>query len=472
VKYPNLDRLNLWFENLGNLIRFPGLSPDVGKRSKRRFRRAAWSGLTAVLSRMVWIITLLISVPLTVNYLGRERYGMWMTMSALIALLQFADLGIGYGLLNSVSEASGKDDVTSARKYISSGFYYLLAIAVMLGLGFVVIYPIIPWGVVYNVSSSEALAEAAPATGLFALLFLASIPLSVVSRVQQGYQEGYIDSLWQAVGRIAGLIFLLTVVWLRLGLPWLVLALAGSPIFAQSANFLTYFYIKKPSIKPSLTQFNQLAAGSVLRIGFLFFLLQLVIAVAFASDTVILAQIIGPEAVAVFTVAYQIFLFVPALIRVMLTPLWPAYGEATSRGDRQWAERTFNYSIRASLLVTGLVAVFLALFGSQLIAIWAGPAVVPPTILLIALGFNSIILNGWGDPVAMFLNGTGKVVFEVSWAIPMAIANVGLSIFLTRNFGISGVAWGTSISYFLLMVIPTTIYLRRVLVPASDSLKT
>jgi O-antigen/teichoic acid export membrane protein len=63
----------------------------------------------------------------------------------------------------------------------------------------------------------------------------------------------------------------------------------------------------------------------------------------------------------------------------------------------------------------------------------------------------------------MYLNGTGKVGFEVSWAIPMAIVNVGLSIYLTQRIGISGVAWGTSISYFLLMVVPTTVYLRRVL---------
>lgn len=428
-------------------------------RSKERYRRALISGGSAVFSRLVWILTLLISVPLTVKYLGPERYGMWMTISSLIALLQFADLGIGYGLLNAVAGASGKDDTDAAKKYISSGFFYLLGLSVLIGIVFGLIYTVIPWGAVYNVSSAQAIGEAGPATAFFAILFLANIPLSIVGKVQQGYQEGYVDSMWQAMGRILSLIFLLIVIWLQLGLPWLVLAIAGTPVLAQLANFIVHFF-ERPEIRPSLPYIKRESAYLVLRTGFLFFILQLVISVAFAADTIVLAQIIGPAAVAVYTITFQVFLFIPTLVRVFLHPLWPAYGEATSRGDFQWAETTFSRSLKSSLIVTGLSAAFLALFGGKLIEIWAGPEVIPPTMLLLSIGVNSVLLYGWGDPVAMFLNGTGKVAFEVSWAIPMAIANIVISIVLTQRIGISGVAWGTSISYFLLMFIPTTVFLK------------
>lgn len=450
---------------VGRLFGIPDLNASAKeprlRRSRERYRRALISGTSAVFSRLIWIITLIISVPLTVNYLGAERYGMWMTISSLIALLQFADLGIGYGMLNAVAEASGKDDIAAAKKYISSGFFYLLGFSSLIGIAFALIYSLIPWGTVYNVSGSQALAEAGPATAFFAVIFLANIPLSIVGKVQQAYQEGYKESLWQAVGRIFGLVFLLIVIWLQLGLPWLVLAAAGSPVFAQLANFFSHFYFKNPAISPTLSQVKKDSANFVLRIGFLFFLLQLVVAVAFAADTIVLAQIIGPEAVAIYTIAFQAFLFVPTLVRVLLSPFWPAYGEATSRGDYDWVDKTFSRSIRASLIVTGLTALFLVFAGAKLIELWAGPEIIPPTILLLSLGINSILLYGWGDPVAMFLNGTGKVAFEVTWAVPMAIANIVISILLTQRIGISGVAWGTSISYFLLMVIPTTLFLRR-----------
>lgn len=430
-------------------------------RSRERYRRVLISGAAAVFSRLIWIITLIISVPLTVNYLGAERYGMWMTISSVIALLQFADLGIGYGMLNAVAGASGKDDIGLAKKYISSGFFYLLGLSLVIGIAFTLLYSFIPWGTIYNVSDTQSLAEAGPATAVFAVIFLTNLPLSIVGKVQQAYQEGYLESLWQAGGRILGLFFLLIVIWSKLGLPWLVLSAAGSPVFAQLANFFSHFYFKNLAIAPSLSQATKDSANFVLRIGFLFLILQLVITVAFAADTVVLAQIIGPAAVAIYTIAVQVFLFVPSLIRVLMSPLWPAYGEATSRGDYDWADKTFSRSMRASLVVTGLAALFLVFFGAKLIELWAGPEIVPPTILLVSLGINSILLYGWGDPVAMFLNGTGKVAFEVTWAVPMAFANIVISILLTQRIGISGVAWGTSISYFLIMVIPTTLFLRR-----------
>jgi O-antigen/teichoic acid export membrane protein len=49
---------------------------------------------------------MVISVPLTLTYLGSERYGMWMAISSIVALLAFADFGLGNGLVNAIAVAS------------------------------------------------------------------------------------------------------------------------------------------------------------------------------------------------------------------------------------------------------------------------------------------------------------------------------------------------------------------------------
>jgi len=51
-----------------------------------------------------------VTVPLTLNYLGSEHYGLWMTISSVSVMLGFADLGIGNGVLNAVADAYGRDD--------------------------------------------------------------------------------------------------------------------------------------------------------------------------------------------------------------------------------------------------------------------------------------------------------------------------------------------------------------------------
>jgi len=55
----------------------------------------ALTALTSVAARSVALLSLLISVPLTLRYLGSERYALWMAVSSLLAALVSLDLGIG-----------------------------------------------------------------------------------------------------------------------------------------------------------------------------------------------------------------------------------------------------------------------------------------------------------------------------------------------------------------------------------------
>ena len=114
-------------QQIRSVLRFKPFdtSTDDG-RSKERYRRVVLTAGSSFVSKGVTILTGLISVPLTVHYLGAERYGLWMTISSTIAFLTFADLGLGNGLLNAVSKANGLDDQADATTAVSSAFFMLL----------------------------------------------------------------------------------------------------------------------------------------------------------------------------------------------------------------------------------------------------------------------------------------------------------------------------------------------------------
>ena len=96
--------------HLQSLFRLrPFETSTEGGRSKERFRRAALTTMASAIAKAIALLTGLISVPLTFRYLGAEQYGIWMVLVSLIAAMGFADLGIGNGLMNAVSEAYGKD---------------------------------------------------------------------------------------------------------------------------------------------------------------------------------------------------------------------------------------------------------------------------------------------------------------------------------------------------------------------------
>ncbi len=76
--------------------------------------------ITSGIAKAIGILASLISVPLTYRYLGPERYGIWMVLISIITALSFADLGIGNGLMNAVSEAYGKDDRRLAQEHVTA----------------------------------------------------------------------------------------------------------------------------------------------------------------------------------------------------------------------------------------------------------------------------------------------------------------------------------------------------------------
>ena len=73
-----------------------------GGRSRERYRRAGFTAAAAFAAKIVAVAAVFVTVPLTLNYLGSERYGLWMTISSVSLMLGFADLGIGNGVLLSL----------------------------------------------------------------------------------------------------------------------------------------------------------------------------------------------------------------------------------------------------------------------------------------------------------------------------------------------------------------------------------
>jgi len=323
-------------------------------RSSERYRRAAKTFGANLFARGVSALTAIVSVPLTVTYLGAERYGMWMTIASLYVLMSFADFGIGAGLLNSISEAYGKDDQEATRSYVATGFWILAATGTLLLAAIGLSLPYIPWYRLFNVTSPQAIAEASPSCAIFLACAAVSLPFAVAERVQMGFQEGYFAALWQAAGSLAGLTGVLTVIHHRLGLPWLVLAMSGGPVLSIILCFLHQFTFVRPELAPRWSAVSRAAARKVSRTGFVILGPQIGATVLSAAPFLLLARLCGPVTVAGFGILQRVFGTLVSLGQYAVAPLWPAYGEAYARGEVRWIASTFK---RSNWLV--LVAVVL-----------------------------------------------------------------------------------------------------------------
>lgn len=413
-------------------------------RSRERYRRMALTTMASLAARAISLLTTLVSVPLTFRYLGAERYGLWMVLVSLISVMGFADLGIGNGVMNAISEAHGKDSHELAREYVSSGFVLMLGIAAVLAVAGAIGYPFMPWMRLFNVHSGLVATEGAKAFLVLFCWFVLNIPLGVVTRVQAGLQQGYWSQIVGATGNVVSLLALLVVIHFRGSLPWLVFASTFGVILATVLNGWLLFRAH-PWLIPSLHAYRGGSAHKILKLGLMFFVLQVAVALGYTSDNIVITQVMGAAAVAVYAVPQKLFGFLSQLVSMGITPLWPAYGEAIARGDVAWVRKVFWGSLRVTLAIATPLCVALALTGPWVVRLMVGKSLHAPMSLLAALALWGVI-SAASVPIAMLLNGVGVLKAQTIVAAVASLTNLALSIFLTRKYGVVGVCLGSIIT--------------------------
>ncbi len=435
------------------------ISHATGHGAKRN-RRALINGIGAVSGRVAQIVVSLITVPLTIHYLGKERFGLWITISSVLAIAAFADFGMGNGILNSVSDAYGKDDRDTIRNVVSSGLAVLVAVGGILLAFFFLIYHLVSWADLLRVVSPLARSEAGPAIAVFTVCFALNIPLGAIQKIQMGLQESYLTNIWQTFGAAVSLAGVVVGIRMHVGLPVLLTAIAGVPVLAAVCNTAQFFGLKERDLRPHWRMISYNHVRRIAILGGLFFVLQAAVAIAFSADSFIVARSLGAVTVPDYAIPQRMFSLISIMVAMMVSPLWPAYGEALSRGDGKWVRRTLTRSLLLVFCGACLASGTLFLLSRRLILWWVGPHVTPPTLLLLGLAVWTV-MECCGNTLAMFMNGATIMRFQIVVAGVFGVACVTSKLLLVHRLGIAAVPWCTIATYTILTIIPYTVYVLR-----------
>ena len=341
-------------------------------RLDRRYRRSLSATAVSLLAKVVSLVALTVAMPVTVRCLGAERFGLLSTVTTGVALLSFADLGIGNGLLNLISAAYGRKDDGAARRAVASASLVLSLLAVIVFLAGYSAIQVVPWPVVLRLHSPIAVAECKPALLTLLVLFCIGMPASVAQRVQMGYQEGFIANGWQIVAGVIALIGTLAAVYAHAGLPWFVAAVIGGQTAAMGLSWIVEFTVRRPFLFPRLGAVEAGASKTVLQSGLLIFSAQVGASAINAAPAVSLAIMAGAAAVAPFAVLQKAMAVPLALGSAFAAPLWPAYAEAAAVGDHVWIKRTMYRSVIPLVAMASLSAIALVACRNTIVPLLSG----------------------------------------------------------------------------------------------------
>ena len=439
-------------------------SADPGRE---RYRRAGLTASTSYIAKALTILMGFVSVPLTVHYLGAERYGVWLTISSLLLWVALTDFGLaGYALVNVLSEAIGNDDRESARHYAASAFWALVTIALVIGVVFVAAFHSIPWRAVFRVSDATPSQELESTCALVLTLFVINLPLSLLRSLYNAHQDGYLANLWGIAGSVVSLLGLIVVTRFHGGLPQLVFAISGVPAVVLLANTYHAFVRRYPWLAPAPSAVRWACIRRLLKLGGKYMIMQLAALGIYQSQAMIITQMLGPSQVVIFVVTYKVVTLPVDLAYMGTVPFLAAFGEAKARRDWNWIRGAYKNGTFASIGLGVPLAAALAVVAKPLILIWAGPSALPdPRLVLwlfvytasgVCLMMSGVLLTGIErpDPLALSI-------------ILCAIGCVVLGVLFAPWWGLVGVAFAMTVSKILTFW-PIQIYeVRRIFRAAS-----
>ncbi|MFF5214423.1 lipopolysaccharide biosynthesis protein [Micromonospora sp. NPDC000442] len=415
---------------------------------------------TATLSRAVSALVPLALIPVTLSHLGTELYGLWTAVIAITAMMAFADLGVGLGLMTRLAPLRVSDDVDTARRYISSA-YAVVSAGVLFLCGLLwLLAGVIPWSLVFNVSGPTARDGQIVALVCLTAALL-NIPLYLVYRVQYAYHQVVASNAWQAAASVAALLAALGAVLADLPPIAVIAAVAVCPPLVNVINTLWTYGWRLPQLAPRLRYVGQRTVRDLLHLGGLFFLTTLVMTLADNADPLIIAHVLGLASVTAYAVPAKLLTQLGPLVMLVNQPLWPMYGEALARGDVSWIRRTVRRMTFVSVLIALLPSTFLVLFGDRLFAAWL-PVPVGSRSLLLGLACWWITMAAI-SPRFMVQNAAGLLrpqLLGYSLYLPLSVLG---KLYGVHRLGISATPY-IGVAVYALTVAPAAVYgYRRVL---------
>lgn len=438
---------------------FTRSSADPGRE---RYRRAGVTASTSYIAKALTILTSFVSVPLTVDYLGAERYGVWLTISSLLLWVALTDFGLaGNALVNVLSEAVGNDDRAAARHYTASAFWALLTIALVIAIAFTAAFHLIPWRAVFRVSGAISTRELELTCALVLTLFVINLPLSLVRSLYNAHQEGYLINIWWIVGGVISLLGLIVVTRFQGGLPQLVIAISGVPSLVIFASAYHVFVRRYPWLAPAPSAVKWTCIWRLLKLGGKYMTMQFATLGIYQSQAMIITQMLGPSQVVIFVVAFKVITLPTDLTYMGTVPFIAAFGEAKARRDWRWIKGAFKNGTFTAVALGVPLAAALALFAKPLIFFWAGPSAVPDSHLILWLFMYTV----FGVSVMMsgqLLSGVQRINTLLLSVVLCSLGCVVLGVLFASWWGLSGVAFAMAVS-MLVILLPIRIYdVRRV----------
>lgn len=390
-----------------------------------------------VLGRFWSFFVTLLLTPYIFKHLGLHDYGIWASFSVFIGTANLLDFGLGSSFVKFVSAYYTEGNFKKINTAIFSGFvFYGLFGLGMVVVGLAIEKPLLGFFGIGEVAEAYRVALIA-----CAVQSVGAMILSVFRGLQRMDKANTIEMWMLAVTAVGSVISIETGHGLT-GLTVNALICSGVTLFVGWA------VVRRAVPQISLGfHFDGGLLREMFGYGAKIQVSQFGALVGFSSPRFIILRCLGPSAVSFYELSSRLASYMRAIPMMMISALIPATSELGVRNDRARILKTYLLASKYVALVTiSLVAVTVLEAGS-LLRVWLGldygqqgQALI---LQILAIGFGANILGGVASQTGA---GIGRPEFDMRGCVLLAILSPALALVLVFQFGVPGVAVGTSLA--------------------------
>lgn len=379
----------------------------------------------------------IITVPITLEYLNKSIYGLWLTIYSVMTWLMFFDGGLGSGLKIKFTQAKADNDFEKIKYFVSTSYFILAFSSFIILFLFYFINPFINWHQLFNIDSDQI-----PKLNSFIFIFFSLFVLQFIFRLIDSIliadqRSGESDILNLISSLLSILLFLVFKNEFKEKLFFVGILFCGIPVIVNVIATIIFFLKRYVNVSPSVNFIKFSYYKELMNYGSKFFVIQICNLITISSMNLIISNVIDTESVVNYNISNKYYSFAILVFGVITNSLTTSFNDAYHRNDFEWIKNIVK-KIKTISVYFILLIFLMYMSCSYVFKLWIGTNFsIPSNINLLMSLYNVVII--WFTVYATFINGIGKVKIAFLFSIINSIIFLPLTFIFGRTFGLEGI---------------------------------
>lgn len=401
----------------------------------------------------VSVVVAFLYVPLLLNYLNSEKYGIWLTIVSILNWVTLFDIGLGNGLRNKLVQAVAEKKYELGKTYVSTTYALLGGISILLLIVFNLMNQYIPWNKVLN-SKLISKQELVLLTSIIVSITIFRFFVQLIGVIYLAHQKSSTNDLITTLSSLISLfcVWVVSRVLPSGNLVLLALIITLIPVLTYVTFSAIAFSSEFKKISPSLKFVKLSFAKPLFILSSRFFIMQITALIIYSSANVLVANLFNPQEVIVYNIAFTLFSGTIIVMSICLSPIWSSVTDAYSVGDYVYLKKMIKRLNYLSILFS-LGVLLLLLISNIVYTVWLKGKVTIPFNISLAMALYAIIFM-FQAPYSMYINGMGKLKVTISLSLFSILIYFFGAVYLSKYLNSSaGVILSISISSLISLTI-------------------